>query len=58
LALEPPAGYSTQLRVALTGDGSFTYKPAARFKGKVTFTDKPSDGLLDGAVATVTIKVA
>jgi uncharacterized delta-60 repeat protein len=45
-------------KLTLNADGSFTYKPAAGFRGKVTFTVMPSDGLLNGGVVTVTIKVA
>lgn len=43
--------------LTFNADGSFTYEPAANFNGVVTFTYKANDGLVDSAVATVTITV-
>ena len=44
--------------LALRGDGSFTYTPAANFFGTDTFTYVASDGTADSEPATVTITVA
>jgi predicted outer membrane repeat protein/VCBS repeat-containing protein len=44
--------------LALSGDGSFTYTPAANFNGTDSFTYKANDGQLDSYVATVTITVS
>jgi VCBS repeat-containing protein len=44
--------------VALTGDGGFTYTPAANFNGVDSFTYKANDGVADSQTATVTIVVA
>ena len=38
-------------------DGSFSYAPKANFNGTDTFTYRASDGTLDSAPATVTVKV-
>ncbi len=43
--------------LALNGNGSFVYTPAANFNGTDTFTYRATDGSLDSAVATVVITV-
>jgi VCBS repeat-containing protein len=43
--------------VALNGDGSFTYTPAADFHGTDTFTYRANDIVADSNLATVTITV-
>jgi VCBS repeat-containing protein len=43
--------------LALNGDGSFTYTPAASFFGYDSFTYKASDGQATSNVATVTLTV-
>lgn len=43
--------------VVLNADGSFTYTPAANFAGLDSFTYQVTDGLLNSAPATVTIRV-
>jgi uncharacterized delta-60 repeat protein len=47
----------TQGKLTLKRDGSFTYRPPAGLKGKVTFRVEPSDGRHTGPTATVTITV-
>ena len=44
--------------LALAGDGSFTYEPAADFHGVDSFTYKANDGTVDSAAVTVTLTVA
>jgi VCBS repeat-containing protein len=43
--------------LTLTGNGSFSYTPAADFAGSDSFTYRASDGTLTSNVATVTITV-
>ena len=52
LVAEPAHG-----TLALNGDGSFTYTPAANFIGTDSFTYQASDGQDISAVAAVTITV-
>jgi VCBS repeat-containing protein len=44
--------------LALNGDGSFAYTPAADHNGSDSFTYRASDGRADSNVATVSITVA
>ena len=44
--------------VSLNANGSFTYTPRANFNGTDSFTYRPSDGITNGSVTTVTITVA
>jgi VCBS repeat-containing protein len=41
-----------------SGDGSFTYTPAANYYGTDSFTYRASDGTAQSAVATVTLTIA
>jgi VCBS repeat-containing protein len=43
--------------VTVNANGTFTYTPALNFNGTDSFTFKASDGVLESAVATVTIAV-
>src|SRR4029453_16943279 len=43
--------------LALTGNGSFTYPPAANYNGPDAFTYRASDGTAQSNTATVTITV-
>jgi VCBS repeat-containing protein len=43
--------------LALNGDGSFTYTPAANYNGPDSFTYRASDGALEGNLATVALTV-
>jgi VCBS repeat-containing protein len=43
--------------LAINGDGSFTYTPAANFNGSDSFTYRATDGSLQSNVATVSITV-
>jgi uncharacterized repeat protein (TIGR01451 family) len=43
--------------IALNSDGSFTYTPVADYHGPDSFTYKVNDGILDSALATVSIAV-
>jgi large repetitive protein len=43
--------------LALSSNGSFTYKPPAGYTGPATFTYKAFDGSLESTAATVTITV-
>jgi hypothetical protein len=48
---------AAQGTVALNGNGSFTYTPAAGFSGSDSFVYRASDGLLSSAATTVSIAV-
>ena len=51
--ITPPADGS----LTLNGDGSFTYVPNAGYSGPDSFTYAANDGVVDSAVATVSITV-
>jgi large repetitive protein len=44
--------------VTLSGDGSFTYVPAANYSGADSFTYKANDGSADSNIATVAVSIA
>src|SRR5206468_2388252 len=49
---------TTHGALALAGNGSFTYTPAANYNGSDSFSYKANDGTLDSNVATVAITVS